>query len=100
MATNLYFNNVASHAQQELINNLTSEVIQLHGMDVFYIPLTLIKEDPLLDEDVLSKFEGVTLPGGVTLNGKAIYDEAVEEILRIEEQMSLKWELPPDGFIG
>ena len=48
----------------------------------------------------LKKFEGVTLPGGVTLNGKTIYDEAVEEILRIEEQMSLKWELPPDGFIG
>ena len=48
----------------------------------------------------LKKFEGVQLPGGVTLNGKAIYDEAVEEILRIEEQMSLKWELPPDGFIG
>ncbi|SVD87433.1 uncharacterized protein METZ01_LOCUS440287, partial [marine metagenome] len=29
----------------------------MHGMDVFYIPRTLIKEDPLLDEDVLSKFE-------------------------------------------
>jgi hypothetical protein len=48
----------------------------------------------------LKKFEGVQLPGGVTLNGKTIYDEAVEEIIRIEEQMSLKWELPPDGFIG
>ena len=48
----------------------------------------------------LKKFDGVTLPGGVTLNGKTIYDEAVEEILRIEEQMSLRWELPPDGFIG
>ena len=57
MSTNLYFNNVTSHAEQELINDLTSEVIQLHGMDVFYIPRTLIKEDPLLDEDVLSKFE-------------------------------------------
>ena len=57
MTTNLYFNNVTSHAEQELINDLTSEVIQLHGMDVFYIPRTLIKEDPLLDEDVLSKFE-------------------------------------------
>ena len=57
MTTNLYFNNVTSHAEQELINDLTSEVIQLHGMDVFYIPRTLIKEDPLLDEDVLSRFE-------------------------------------------
>ena len=56
MATNLYFNNVTSHAEQELINELTSEVIQIHGMDVFYIPRVIIKEDLLLGEDVLSKF--------------------------------------------
>ena len=48
----------------------------------------------------LKKFEGVQLPGGVTLNGKTIYDEAVDEINKIEEEMNLKWELPPDGFIG
>jgi hypothetical protein len=48
----------------------------------------------------LKKFEGVQLPGGVTLNGRAIYDEAVEEIRKIEEEMNLKWELPPDGMIG
>jgi hypothetical protein len=56
MATNLYFNNVESHSEQELLNSLTSEVIQVHGMNVFYIPRTIIKEDPLLSEDVLSKF--------------------------------------------
>ena len=56
MSTNLYFNNITSHAEQELINDLTSEVIKIHGMDVFYLPRTLIKEDLLLDEDVLSKF--------------------------------------------
>ena len=56
MATNLYFNNVTSHAEQELINSLTSEVIQIHGLDVFYIPRTLVKEDVLLGEDVLNKF--------------------------------------------
>ena len=48
----------------------------------------------------LKKFEGVQLPGGVTLNGKTIYDEAVEEINKIEEEMNMKWELPPDGFLG
>jgi len=48
----------------------------------------------------LKKFEGVQLPGGVTLNGKTIYDEAVDEIIKIEDEMNLKWELPPDGFIG
>jgi len=57
MATNLYFNNVTSHAEQELINDLTSEVIKIHGMDVFYIPRTVVKEDVLLGEDVLAKFE-------------------------------------------
>ena len=56
MATNLYFNNVASHTEQELINNLTSEVIKIHGMDVFYIPRTVVKEDLIMGEDVLSSF--------------------------------------------
>ena len=56
MSTNLYFNNTSSHAEQELINELTSEVIKIHGMDVFYIPRTIVKEDLLLDEDVLSRF--------------------------------------------
>ena len=56
MSTNLYFNNVTSHAEQELINELTSEVIKIHGMDVFYIPRTIVKEDLLLGEDVLAKF--------------------------------------------
>ena len=42
MATNLYFNNVGSHPEQELINSLTSEVIQVHGMNVYYLPTTLI----------------------------------------------------------
>ena len=56
MATNLYFQNVTSHAEQELVNSLTSEVIQIHGMNVFYIPRTIVKEDLLLGEDVLSKF--------------------------------------------
>ena len=59
MATNLYFQNVSSHAQQELINSLTSEVIQIHGLDVFYLPRTLVKEDLLMGEDVLSKFSTV-----------------------------------------
>ena len=59
MATNLYFQNVSSHAEQELINSLTSEVIQIHGLDVFYLPRTLVKEDLLMGEDVLSKFSNV-----------------------------------------
>ena len=48
----------------------------------------------------LKKFTGVTLPGGVTLDGQTIFSEAMEEITKIEDEMSLKYELPPDGFIG
>ena len=48
----------------------------------------------------LKKFTGVTLPGGITLDGQTIFSEATEEINKIEEEMSLKYELPPDGFIG
>jgi hypothetical protein len=48
----------------------------------------------------LKKFTGVTLPGGITLDGQTIFSEATEEIIKIEEEMSLKYELPPDGFIG
>ena len=48
----------------------------------------------------LKKFTGVTLPGGITLDGQTIFSEATEEIIKIEEEMSLKYELPPDGYIG
>ena len=48
----------------------------------------------------LKKFTGVVLPGGITLDGKTIYDEAVEEITKIEEEMSERYELPADGYMG
>ena len=48
----------------------------------------------------LKKFTGVVLPGGITLDGKTIYDEAVEELTKIEEEMNLKYELPVDFNVG
>ena len=48
----------------------------------------------------LSKFGGVQMIGGVTLNGDQIYQEAVQEIAAIEQEMSLKYELPPSFMIG
>ena len=48
----------------------------------------------------LSKFEGVQLPGGVSLRGGEIIAEANEEILRIEEEMQLAYELPIDFHVG
>ena len=37
----------------------------------------------------LSKFGGVAMLGGVTMNGETIYSQAIEEIQRLEEQMRL-----------
>ena len=40
------------------------------------------------------------LPGGVTMNGQKIFDDATEEILRIQETMQLNFEEPIDFAIG
>jgi hypothetical protein len=48
----------------------------------------------------LKKFAGVQLPGGVTLNGKEIYDEAVEEIAKLEEEMQVINVLPNEIMLG
>ena len=48
----------------------------------------------------MKKFGGIQLPGGVILNGKEIYDEAVTEIVKIEEEMQSRYELPADFMVG
>ena len=48
----------------------------------------------------LIKFQGVKLPGGVELNGRQIYDDAMNDLTIIREQMSNTYELPPLDMIG
>jgi hypothetical protein len=48
----------------------------------------------------LSKFGGVAMLGGVTMNGETIYTQAIEEQQRLEEQIQLAYELPPMHMIG
>jgi len=48
----------------------------------------------------LKKFEGVLLPGGVTLNGQKIFDEAMEEITELRAEVKSTYELPVDFFTG
>jgi hypothetical protein len=48
----------------------------------------------------LKKFEGMQLPGGVTFNGQQIYDEATEEITKLEEEMQLRYQTPPGFMVG
>ena len=54
MATNIYFQN--SITDQNLLNEIHREVIQQAGIDVMYIPRTLVKEDLVMNEDVISQF--------------------------------------------
>jgi len=48
----------------------------------------------------MKKFGGIQLPGGVTLNGDKIFEEAITEIDQIERDMQLKYELPPTFMVG
>jgi hypothetical protein len=48
----------------------------------------------------LIKFRGVKLPGGIELNGREIYEDAIKELADIQQRMSMDYELPPYDFIG
>jgi len=48
----------------------------------------------------LSKFAGIQLPGGVTLDGPRIMEEARVELEKIEEDMYTMSSLPSEIFIG
>ena len=48
----------------------------------------------------LKKFEGVQMPGGVTLNGQIIYNEAVEEVKELRDEAQNTYQLPIDFFTG
>jgi hypothetical protein len=48
----------------------------------------------------LIKFEGMQLPGGVTLNGRQLFDDATNEIEKLREKIRLDFEMPADFFVG
>ncbi|MBN31684.1 MAG: hypothetical protein CL845_06790 [Crocinitomicaceae bacterium] len=48
----------------------------------------------------LLKFEGMQMPGGVTFNGRQLFDDAREEIQKLEEEVRLNWEQPVDFYTG
>jgi hypothetical protein len=48
----------------------------------------------------LTKFEGMQLPGGITFNGTKIYDDANEELNKLEEEMIITYSLPVTDLTG
>jgi len=48
----------------------------------------------------LSKFNGVAMIGGVTLNGQQIYSEALSDIEKLETELRTTYELNPALMIG
>jgi len=56
MATNKYFNYFTYGREQDTAEDLIIESIKIHGLDVKYLPRTIIGPDALLGEDPLSEF--------------------------------------------
>jgi Virus neck protein len=54
-----YFNQIGAKGEQRLVEDLIIESIRINGMEIFYVPRTLVKDDPVFGEDPLSKFEKV-----------------------------------------
>lgn len=48
----------------------------------------------------LSKFQNILLPGGVSLNGDQIAQQARDELQALRDEMSSKWELPVDFYMA
>ena len=48
----------------------------------------------------LTKYQNIQLPGGITLNGEKIYQEAVLELEKIESQILSTYAIPPLDLIG
>lgn len=77
---------------------------QLDPTDKFWSDPWLLKYGTALIKQQwgtnLKKFQSVTLPGGMILNGKEIYDEATKEVETLEETLRNEYEDPPGFLVG
>jgi hypothetical protein len=48
----------------------------------------------------LSKFNGVAMIGGVTLNGGQIFQEAMQDVERLEKEIRDSFEIAPTFMMG
>jgi hypothetical protein len=56
MALNPYFNKYEATNEQDLLEGLIIESIQIHGMEIVYVPKTLVDFDKLYGEDAQRAF--------------------------------------------
>ena len=57
MATNHYFNHYGTNTpDQRLVEDIIIESIKVYGIDVNYMPRTLVNEDKIFGEDRISQF--------------------------------------------
>jgi len=56
MTLNPYFLN-GSYSEQKLVQDLINEQIRMYGQDVYYLPRKFIKENKIVREVILSKFD-------------------------------------------
>ena len=60
MAVNRYFqggNGIGNTSEKRLYEDLIIEGLQIYGHDCFYLPRTLVNQDIILGEDMLSRFD-------------------------------------------
>lgn len=48
----------------------------------------------------LIKFDGVQLPGGITINARQIYEDAQADIDKLKEELRSEHEMPVDFYVG
>lgn len=62
MAGNFFFNNFRNSMEQTLIEDLIVESIKIYGMEMYYLPRTVVSYDYLLGEDSqASQFNNATM---------------------------------------
>ena len=52
------------------------------------------------DLNNMKKFGGMQLPGGITMNGQQVFDEAVAEIKDLEQTIRDTYQEPPGFLVG
>ena len=55
--TNQYFNNFSHRGEQNLIEDLIIESVKIYGIEIQYLPRTIVNEDKLFGDDDLSQFK-------------------------------------------